>query len=87
MTENQHFLKTLGVSTARIDGLTAALSGFVHGVKITGAGGGGCVVCLPKDGMEGPIAEAARKSGCEVLPVALSKEGTRRIEPEAACRP
>lgn len=46
MTENQKWLKNLGVSTARIDRCLEAAAPFVLGAKITGAGGGGCLVCL-----------------------------------------
>lgn len=77
MIENQACLKSLGVSTPKIDGLIEAVLPFVYGAKITGAGGGGCIVCLPRPGAEEALAAAARKSGGETLECQISRTGIR----------
>ena len=47
MTENHGLLGRLGVSTERVDRMcTYALEAGALGAKITGSGGGGCVVAL-----------------------------------------
>ena len=46
---NQQYLQELGVSSPEIDDIVATcMENEVH-AKLTGAGGGGCVLCLPKD--------------------------------------
>lgn len=46
---NQQYLQELGVSSPEIDDIVATcMENEIH-AKITGAGGGGCVVCFPKD--------------------------------------
>jgi len=45
---NQQYLQELGVSSPEIDDIVAiCMENEVH-AKLTGAGGGGCVLCLPK---------------------------------------
>lgn len=47
MTENHELLKRLGVSTDELDALCAqAVKNGALGAKLTGAGGGGCVIAL-----------------------------------------
>ncbi len=47
MTENHALLKKLGVSTDELDALCAqAIQNGALGAKLTGAGGGGCVIAL-----------------------------------------
>lgn len=46
MSQNQKFLKRLGVSTDKIDKAISSISSHVLGSKITGAGGGGCFISL-----------------------------------------
>lgn len=47
MLENQNLLRELGVSSMEIDeAIKLALDAGAYGAKITGAGGGGCVICL-----------------------------------------
>ena len=49
---NQQYLQELGVSCPEIDDVVATMMEFeVHG-KLTGAGGGGCVIGFPKDPKE-----------------------------------
>jgi mevalonate kinase len=46
---NQCMLKAIGVSTAKIDEIVERLAGFGISAKLTGAGGGGCVIGIGND--------------------------------------
>lgn len=46
MLENQELLKQIGVSTEKIDVMIKEAQKTSHGAKITGAGGGGCIISL-----------------------------------------
>ncbi len=49
MTENQIMLKSIGVSSPELDALIKAAVPSSLGVKLTGAGGGGCMVALTRN--------------------------------------
>ena len=49
MTENQIMLKSIGVSCPELDALIKAAAPTSLGAKLTGAGGGGCMVALTKN--------------------------------------
>jgi mevalonate kinase len=49
MTENQIMLKSIGVSCPELDALIKAAAPSSLGAKLTGAGGGGCMVALTKN--------------------------------------
>lgn len=46
MDEAHELLGMLGVSTSRLDELCRAAREHAHGAKLTGAGGGGCIIAL-----------------------------------------
>ena len=52
MIKNHNFLKCLGVSTEKIDFLVDSLKKVGVYSKLTGAGGGGCCVCLVPDDVD-----------------------------------
>ncbi len=67
MTGAHRLLARLGVSTARLDAMVGrALDAGALGCKLTGAGGGGCVVALAP-GAEGRVAAALEAMGCRVM--------------------
>ena len=49
MTENHLVLRSLGVSSSELERLVQAAAPSSVGVKMTGAGGGGCMVALTRD--------------------------------------
>lgn len=49
MLKNQDLLKQIGISTERIDLLVKEAKQTSYGAKITGAGGGGCIISLVDD--------------------------------------
>ena len=78
MNVNHGLLSALGVSARSLDAMVwAARDAGAPGAKLTGAGGGGCIVCLD------PSSEAVRSltltPDCvEAFPAALDVDGLRR---------
>ena len=54
---------------------TAARKAGALGVKICGAGGGGCLVAFAAEGRESSVAEAWTGQGVEVLPFKIARRG------------
>lgn len=78
MNVNHLLLTILGLSTAQLDGMVAAcLSSGALGAKLTGGGGGGCIVCLSRPGEEERVSEAIRGRGGEPLVAEVSLEGVK----------
>lgn len=74
MDFNQEYLRDLGVSSEKLETLiSAAKSAGAYGAKLSGAGGGDCMIAL------GPpsVKEAIRKAGGEVIDVTSNAEGVR----------
>ena len=49
MTENHLMLQSIGVSSPELDNLIKAAAPTALGAKLTGAGGGGCMIALTRD--------------------------------------
>ena len=49
MTENHLMLQSIGVSSPELDNLIKAAASTSLGAKLTGAGGGGCMIALTRD--------------------------------------
>jgi len=63
MNINHALLNALGVGTPELDRLArAARAAGAHGAKITGAGGGGCIVCLAEEEDVSQVANAIRRA-------------------------
>jgi len=78
MNENQKLLQRLGVSTGKLNKMCqAAISAGAYGAKLSGAGGGDCMIALvPKE--ERKSAEAAiAEVGGEVIKVETNAEGVK----------
>ena len=63
MAENQKMLEKIGVSTERIDRLVMEADKTCYGSKITGAGGGGCIIALVDGSNSANTLEALEKIG------------------------
>ena len=70
MDENQRILQALGVSSPELEGLIdAARRAGALGAKLTGAGGGGCLIALAPEGGLGVVREALEAAGAvRVIP-------------------
>lgn len=68
MTENHQLLKTLGVSSFRLDTLVeAALEAGAWGAKLSGAGGGDCIIALAPSVKKRAVEIAIVKKGGIIL--------------------
>ncbi|MHA1506764.1 MAG: mevalonate kinase [Candidatus Asgardarchaeia archaeon] len=84
MNLNHGLLVSLGVSNIHLDRLVnTALGSGALGAKLTGAGGGGCMVALVEGEKLEEVAASMRELGYSVYSTKLSKEGVRI---EESCR-
>jgi len=63
LDENQELLRTVGVSHPRLEALLDAARPAALGAKVTGAGGGGSIVALPKPGQETDLVRRLARAG------------------------
>jgi len=80
MDMNHGLLEALGVGNERLSELVhAARRAGAEGAKLTGAGGGGCMIAYAP-GNQDAVAEAIRACDCRVLKTSGGSEGAR-VEP------
>ncbi|MEM2920789.1 MAG: mevalonate kinase, partial [Candidatus Bathyarchaeia archaeon] len=76
MDINHGLLASVGVSTMALDRLVyAARSAGALGAKLTGAGGGGCIVALCRHGQQLKVAEGIKLAGGKPLIVKKRERG------------
>jgi mevalonate kinase len=81
MNFNHGLLSALGVSARSLDAMVwSARDAGAHGAKLTGAGGGGCIVAL--DASDASETALSFTHGCEeAFRAELATEGVRVVEP------
>jgi len=79
MNRNHEMLRQIGVSTPDLDRLVAeALQAGALGAKLTGAGGGGCIIALCADKKDrSNIARKLRNAGGTIYNVSLDASGVK----------
>lgn len=79
MNRNQDFLRELGVSTQSLESLiSAALKAGAYGAKLSGAGGGDCMIALcPHEKIEA-VKSAIISANGEVISVLPDAKGVRK---------
>lgn len=80
MNFNQEYLRDIGVSHEKLETIiSAAKKAGAYGAKLSGSGGGDCMIALHPDGISGKcaVSEAIRKAGGEVVDVSPNAEGVR----------
>ncbi len=78
MDFNQDYLRHLGVSTQKLENLISAAKGAgAFGAKLSGAGGGDCMIALVSAEKRKEVEEAITKVGGEVIRVSTNTEGVR----------
>lgn len=71
-------LSLLGLSTAKIDiMIDSALKSGSLGAKITGAGGGGCIIVLPKPNQENQIIDSLSDVASESFVTTIPQKGVK----------
>jgi len=77
MNINNGLLEALGVGNSALSKLVhAARDAGARGAKITGAGGGGCIVAYTPSNM-GDVLRAIKSCGCPALEAPISEEGVK----------
>jgi len=77
MNQNQELLELVGVSSPELQRLIlAARAGGALGAKLTGGGGGGCMIALTTEGNSN-VAEAIQEAGGEILYGTFMPEGVK----------
>ena len=78
MNINQGFLESLGVSSGKLSAMIyAARDAGAYGAKLSGAGGGDCMIALAPDGKKKDVEKAIEAVGGEVIHVQTNAEGVR----------
>ncbi len=78
MDFNQEYLRDLGVSSEKLEALISAAKGAgAYGAKLSGAGGGDCMICLAPPNKQKSIEEAIGKAGGQVIHITTGAEGVR----------
>ena len=76
MNKNQEFLRALGVSSVELEQLIhTAINSGAYGAKLTGAGGGGCMIALSDK--PDKIKAALDNAGAEAFVVKTNQPGVR----------
>ena len=75
MSENQILLRNLGVSSPELESLIRAAAPTSLGAKLTGAGGGGCMVALTRHPKQ--TSEAIELAGGRTLVSKIGNTGVR----------
>lgn len=78
MVANQKFLEKLGVSTPKLGKMiSAAQKAGALGAKLSGAGGGDCMIALVNEKDKADVGKAIKKAGGQVVKLGFSAEGVR----------
>jgi len=78
MNFNQGYLAALGVSTRKLaDMIYVARGAGAFGAKLSGAGGGDCMIAVASDDQKEAVANAIAQAGGEVIPVVTNAQGVR----------
>jgi len=81
MNRNQAYLYSLGVSIKKIDDMiTAAKTAGAYGGKLSGAGGGDCIVALTPSEKKDMVEKAIEAKGGTIMKVTINAEGVKREE-------
>lgn len=78
MNKNHKILKKLGVSTSKLDKMVkAALDAGALGAKLSGSGGGDCMIALVDEENRHKVEQALVEAGGILVPVSTGVEGVR----------
>lgn len=78
MNQNQEYLRELGVSSEKLDNMiNAALSAGAYGAKLSGAGGGDCMIAIAPHDKEENVKNGIIRAGGEIINVETNALGVR----------
>lgn len=79
MDYNQNYLEDLGVSTSKLNQMIAgAKAAGAYGAKLSGAGGGDCIIALVSAKSRYKVSQAIKKAGGQIIDTKVNAEGARR---------
>lgn len=79
MNSNQDLLRKLGVSSKELENLIkAALDSGAYGAKLSGAGGGDCMITITSKENQDAVKKTIEKAGGEIVKVKVQAEGIKR---------
>lgn len=79
MNFNQEYLRDLGISTEKLEAMiSAAKHAGAYGAKLSGAGGGDCMIALAPPEKEQAVADAITAVGGQVIAVNVNEPGVRK---------
>lgn len=79
MNFNQEYLRDLGVSTEKLESLiSAAKSGGAYGAKLSGAGGGDCMIAVVSEETQKDVEHAIVQAGGQLMAVVTNAPGVRQ---------
>lgn len=75
---DQEYLRDLGVSTEKLENMiSAAKKAGAWGAKLSGAGGGDCMIALVSDNKRRAVSDAITLAGGQVIDVPVNAEGVK----------
>lgn len=78
MDFNQDYLRDLGVSSEKLEALiSAAKSAGAYGAKLSGAGGGDCMIALVDEKKRKAVEDAIMQAGGQVIHIKPGAQGVR----------
>lgn len=78
MNKNHALLQTLGVSTKKLDTMVAAAKkAGAYGAKLSGAGGGDCMIALVDESKKSAVEKAIQNAGGIIIHIKTNAEGVR----------
>ncbi len=78
MNQNQELLSELGVSIEKLDNMIdSALTAGAYGAKLSGAGGGDCMIAIASEDKKQMVESEITKAGGEVINIKTNAEGVR----------
>lgn len=78
MDASQEYLRDLGVSSEKLEALIgAAKKAGAWGAKLSGAGGGDCMIALAQSGKREAVRKAIEEAGGQVIDVRSNAQGVR----------
>jgi mevalonate kinase len=76
MNNNQQLLELVGVSSPELEQLVAAArNAGAYGAKLTGGGGGGCMIALVDEARAGKVSQYIEEAGGQILPSTFISRG------------
>ena len=78
MNKNQTYLCQLGVSSEKLDKMAdSAVEAGAYGAKLSGAGGGDCMIAVAPEDKKSGVIDAIKKSGGQIIEINAGASGVR----------